>query len=53
MELSIFLAQVIGAYLLLTSLAALVKRKTLMQAIKSMARNTHVVYIIAAVYITL
>lgn len=48
MELSIFLAQLIGVYMVLTSLSALVKRKTLMQAIKQMAHNSHVVYIIAA-----
>jgi len=53
MDLSIFLAEVIGVYLTITSLAALVKRKPLMQAIKQMARNTHVVFMLAALELIL
>lgn len=39
--------------MILTGLSALVKRKTLMQAIKNMAKDTHVVFLIAAFEIVL
>jgi len=48
MELSIFLAKIMGAYMVLTGLSALVKRKWLMQAVKQMARSSHIIYVIAA-----
>ena len=53
MSLSIFLAQVIGVYLVITSLSALVKRKTFMQAIKHVARDSHIIFMIAALEIIL
>ncbi len=53
MDISIFLAQIIGAYMLITSLSALVKRKTFMQVMKEMARNTHAILLIAALEVIL
>ncbi len=47
MELSIFLSQVIGVYLVIIGLICLLRRKTMIAAVADMASNRAVIYLVA------
>jgi uncharacterized membrane protein len=47
MELSIFLSQVIGVYLILIGLISITRRKMMMAAVADIAKNRSLIYVIA------